>query len=118
MKLNWSKLIELNESEIATVNEVSAVYRISYLNPNDGKYYVFYVGQAQNLKTRLTEHLPENEKNKCCRDYLEKYTCFFRAAVVKNQSDRDGAEVALYNHFSPSCPERIPDVDSIDINFE
>ena len=100
------------------VNEVPAVYRLSYLNQNDGKYYIYYVGQATNLKARLGEHLPNAEVNECCKGYLKNYICYFRAAIIRSQGDRDGAEVALYNHFSPSCPERIPDVDPIDINFE
>lgn len=38
-----------------------------------------------------------------CNKYLKNYTCYFKACAISNQSDRDGAEVALYNHFKPDC---------------
>jgi len=117
MNLNWSKLIELNENGVSIVNEVPGVYRLSYANLRDGKIYVYYVGQAANIKTRMEQHLPNTEVNECCKKYLNDYKCYFRLAIVNNQADRDGAEVALYNHFSPSCPEKIPDVQAIEINF-
>lgn len=118
MQLNWTNLTELTKTGVSNIKEIAGIYRLSYHNPNDQKYYVYYVGQAQNLKTRLSEHLIENETNKCCNQYLNKYNCYFRAAAISKQTDRDGVEVTLYNHFGPSCPERIPDIEPLDINFE
>ena len=117
MKLNWTARIPLTGSGVSRIREIAGVYRLIYYNPSDQKYYVYYVGQAENLKERLQEHLIMNETNKCCLRHLNNYSCYFRAAVVENQSERNGAEVALYNYFGPSCVERIPDVRPLDINF-
>ena len=118
MKLNWTERIRLNQSGISRIKEVSGIYRLIYYSAEKDKYYVYYVGQAENLNKRLVEHLPDTETNNCCKGYLKNYTCYFRVAGVSNQINRDGAEVALYNHFEPTCVDRIPDADPIDINFE
>lgn len=118
MKLNWTNRIELSESEISRIKEVAGVYRLIYFNPNKDQYYVYYTGQAKKLEERLGRHLLETETSECCKKYLRKYGCYLRAAAISNQGDRDGAEVALYNHFEPTCTERVPDVNPSDINFD
>jgi excinuclease UvrABC nuclease subunit len=111
--------MELASSEVLKLKQEAGVYRLVYLNPNDQKYYIYYVGQAADLKTRLYQHLADNETNNCCSQHLKKYNCYFRAALVSKQADRDGIEVYLYNHFSkPNCVERVPDVDPIEVNLE
>lgn len=116
MEVKWTDLIKLDESGVSRINKVAGVYRISHYD-NDGKYYVHYVGQASDLNSRLNQHLYGNEVNACCNKYLKNYTCYFKACSISSQSDRDGAEVALYNHFKPDCVEKIPDVKPININF-
>ena len=116
MEIKWTGLITLNTNEVEKISEVSGVYRLSYLN-NSKEYIVYYVGQADNLKERLKQHLLSSEINTCCINKLKQYNCFFRAAAISRQSDRDGAEVSLYNHFKPTCVERIPDVPPLNINF-
>ena len=118
MQLEWTERIPLTESGINRMGAVAGVYRLIYHNQADDKYYIYYVGQADDLNDRLSQHLSGNETNKCCQKYLDNYTCYFRAAATSRQADRDGAEVALHNKFEPTCVERIPDVKSIDINFE
>jgi len=118
MNLKWTERFLLTESGVDRIKAIAGVYRLIYYDRNRGKYYVYYVGQADDLNDRLAQHLSGEEMNKCCQRHLDNYTCYFRAAAVSQQSDRDGAEVALYNHFEPSCVERIPDVDPIDINFD
>ncbi|PIQ69677.1 MAG: hypothetical protein COY22_00370 [Candidatus Tagabacteria bacterium CG_4_10_14_0_2_um_filter_40_13] len=118
MKLNWTERISLTQSGVNRIKAVAGVYRLIYYNRSEDKYYISYVGQAEDLNDRLTKHLPGNETNKCCERYLNNYICYFRAAAISRQVDRDGAEVALYNHFKPSCVDRIPDAEPIDINFE
>jgi excinuclease UvrABC nuclease subunit len=118
MKLNWTERITLTQSGVKRIKAIAGVYRLIYYNRTTEKYYVYYVGQADDLNDRLWQHLPGNEENTCCQRHLNNYTCYFRAAAASRQADRDGAEVALYNHFEPSCVERIPDVEPIDINFD
>jgi len=117
MQLKWTDLISLTKTGVDGIKSIAGVYRLIYHNGSDGKNYVYYVGQADNLNARLTQHLSANEENECCQKHLDKYTCYFRAAGISTQDDRNGAEVSLYNKFKPTCVERIPDVDPIEINF-
>ncbi len=110
-----------NSTHTIRVNRIKAiagVYRLINYSRADDKYYVYYVGQADDLNNRLSQHLSGNETNKCCQKYLDNYTCYFRAAAISRQADRDRAEVALYNKFEPTCVERIQDVKPLEINFD
>jgi len=118
MQLKWTERIPLTQSGVNRIKAIAGVYRLINYNRTDDKYYVYYVGQADDLNNRLAQHLPGNETNECCQKYLNDYTCYFRAAAISGQADRDGAEVALYNKFKPTCVERIPDVKPIEINFD
>lgn len=118
MQLKWTERTPLTESGVNRIKAIAGIYRLINYNKTDNKYYVYYVGQADDLNNRLTQHLSGNETNKCCQKYFDKYTCYFRAAAISKQADRDGVEVALYNKFKPTCVERIPDVEPIEINFE
>lgn len=117
MTVKWTELIELNSSGVARIKEVSGIYRLIYFDPERQNYYVYYIGQTDNLNDRLSQHLHGKEKDSCCSGYLDKYSCFVRVAAVSTQSDRDGAEVSLYQHFNPICVERVPDVSPLVINF-
>ena len=118
MQLNWTKLISLTQLGVDKIKAIAGVYRLIHYNRSKDKYYVHYVVLAEDLNDRLTKHLSGNEVNKCCQKNLDNYTCYFRAAAISRQADRDGAEVALYNHYKPPCVDRIPDVNPIDINFD
>ena len=117
MKLTWTNLTPLAKEKVGEADESAGVYRLSYYCEKDEKYRVYYVGQSKNLRSRLSDHLPNNEEDECCEKYLGKYDCYFRTALISKQSDRDGAEVALYDYYKPKCVERKPDVDPIEINF-
>ena len=117
MEITWTKRIILDEDGVSGINQIAGVYRLIYYDSEAEKYYVYYVGQASDLNDRLSKHLPGNEVNVCCNKHLKNYDCYFRAAAISKQSDRDGAEVALYNKYKPDCVERIPDVEPIEINF-
>lgn len=118
MQLKWTERISLTQSGVDRIKAIAGVYRLINYSRADDKYYVYYVGQADDLNNRLSQHLSGNETNECCQKYLDNYTCYFRAAAISGQADRDGAEVALYNKFEPTCVERIPDVKPIEINFD
>jgi excinuclease UvrABC nuclease subunit len=79
------------------------VYKIAILQKG-GRLKVRYVGQTDNLKRRLKEHLDfDREENECLRERLKKYSASFAFAAVARQGDRDGAERALYLHYEPVC---------------
>jgi predicted GIY-YIG superfamily endonuclease len=117
MELKWTDRKKLDQDGVDAINKVAGVYRLMYYDTTKKEYYIYYVGQASDLNKRLSEHLSDTEKNACCKKRLKDYDCYFRAAAISKQSDRDGAEVALYNEYKPSCVEKVPDVESIEINF-
>lgn len=96
------------------------VYKIA-IKQKDGTSKVRYVGQANDLDRRLKEHLDlDNEQNECLKERLKKYSARCSFAEVSLQSDRDGCELALYNHYEPVCndPNAIPNGPVLEINFQ
>jgi excinuclease UvrABC nuclease subunit len=118
MKLIWTDKIDLKAEGVLNIKEIAGVYRLGYYDPKLNEYHVYYIGQASNLKDRLSCHIPENEENSCCKKYLNNYKCYFKAAAVSTQSDRDACERALYDHFKPPCVEKVPDVEPAEINYD
>lgn len=116
--LTWTKLTELTETSIKTIaDNLPGVYRLSY-KADDGNYYIFYVGQAEDLKKRLLEHLSSSENNACIRNYLNTKTCFFRYAKVTKSNIRNAAERQMYKQYEPSCNEKEPEgSDDIKVNL-
>lgn len=115
--LTWSKLNEINTLTSILAPNFPGVYRLSYRSSN-GNIYVFYVGQAENLHARVSQHLSTLETNPCVRKMLTNYTCYIRYARVNEQRIRDGAELYLYRHYSPSCNSMEPTGPNISINTE
>lgn len=119
--LTWSRLIEIspltNLLSPDLLPELSGVYRLSYKS-SDGNIYVFYVGQAENIKERIGEHFSQTENNLCVREKLTKYTCYVRYARVDNSNVKNGAEKYLYRHYSPSCNLAEPEGSDIIINID
>lgn len=102
-KLTWTKLTFFNKSSVGNLpNDIAGIYRLSYKS-DDGKYYIFYVGQSENLKKRLLEHLSDEETNFCIGNYLGKKDCFFRYAKVTEEYIRSAAEKQMYKQYEPIC---------------
>lgn len=119
LQLYWSEYHEYNSENVSKYVPTNAgVYKISFLQ-TDKTLAVRYVGQTNDLDRRLNEHLDlDNEQNVCLRSRLEKYSASFSFAEINIQNDRDGAELALYNHYKPVCndPDAIPNGPVIEIN--
>jgi hypothetical protein len=116
--LNWTQRIKLNTTGVSTIRDIPGVYRLIYLDHRDNNYYVFHIGQSENLKTELAQHLPWRELNPHLAYYLNNFKCFFRAATVEHQVERDMTEVALYRHFLPQCLRLISNIQPMQINFD
>jgi len=119
MKLNWSGFYSsYTETNVKNnVPEKEGIYLL-WVKLKNGKWKCFYVGQADNLKTRLLEHLSDKEKNECIKTNVSKYTCGYEFALVSKQADRDGIEKYLYEYYSPECNKiSPPDVDPIEVNL-
>lgn len=119
LNLIWNGYYSYNDSSVErNVPESAGVYKIS-VSQQDKTLKVHYVGQAENLRKRLKEHLDTtNEQNKCLVEHIERYTCSYKFALVSRQGDRDAAERALYIHYKPECndPDAIPDAPDVEIN--
>jgi len=119
LKIEWSEYYELNDINIkAKVQEKSGVYRMA--EPiTDGKVQPFYVGQAEELCTRLLQHISGAEQNSCIKKTIREKKCYFRFAYVPKAEERNSIERALYDHFDkPKCNAIVPPGTAIDVNFE
>lgn len=99
----------ITESNINNLNDnIAWVYRLWFINPNDNEYHVFYIGQANDIKRRMKEHISVNEPNTCIKNYFKKYVCGFRYCSATTQQERDNEESLLYEKFSPDCNIQTP----------
>jgi excinuclease UvrABC nuclease subunit len=99
----WSERYQYNtEKDVNSYAPSKAgVYRLIYHSGD--KYYVFYVGQSENLKERLLSHLNTSEPNACIKKHLKDYTCYFRCIEVTTQEERNKIEEQQIDEYSPSC---------------
>ncbi len=98
----WSERYLYTESNVDKyAPESGGVYRLIYASEN--KYYVFYVGQSDNLHDRLKAHLAPSEPNECIKKYLHNYTCYFRFIKISSQTERDKVEKEEIEKFNPVC---------------
>ncbi|MCC6323771.1 GIY-YIG nuclease family protein [Candidatus Nomurabacteria bacterium] len=119
IELTWQGYYEYTSDNVQKYAPTNAgVYKIG-IKQKDGKLAVRYIGQANDLDRRLKEHLDlKNEQNECLAERLKKYHAEFSFAEVSSQGDRDGAEKALYDFYTPDCndPDGIPNGPDIEIN--
>ena len=101
----WSQYIPYNEVNAEKVPANAGVYEISVRLQN-GLARGFYTGQANNLQRRYSEHLSENENNKCIKEYLGKFNCFSRYIEIFQQSERDRIEENLLAHGNYECNQQ------------
>ena len=86
---------------------IGGVYRLSYKS-SGGNYLVFYVGQAEDIRKRLIQHLSASEMNECMKNYLRAEDCFFRYAKITRQHLRDVTERKVYREYGPKCNYQEP----------
>jgi excinuclease UvrABC nuclease subunit len=98
----WSSQYAYTEGEVRRWTPAAGgVYRLMYTR--DGKLYVFYVGQSNNLEERLLGHLGAAEQNPCIRRQLSGFTCYFDFVRVSPESERRRVEGDTIRRFSPAC---------------
>lgn len=107
--LTWTKLAPLNQQTVDNLDDnLPGVYRLSY-KADDDNYYVFYVGQSEDIKKRLLRHLSIYEENDRIKEYLRTKQCFFRLARITRGYLRDATEKAVYREYKPKCNYQEPD---------
>lgn len=108
-ELTWTKLAALNPAEVNKIaDSIKGVYRLSYKS-DDGKFYVFYVGQSEDLKKKFLEHLAENEQNEGIKHNVSLGKCFFRYAQVSQDYIRSAAEKQMFKHYQPHWNKKEPE---------
>ena len=83
----------------------AGVYRLSQRG-SDSKFYVFYVGQGEDLADRLMDHLQDSEPNPCITSSVSGGDCAFRYITVPRKADRDTLESQQISEFGPRCNRR------------
>ncbi len=122
LNLDWKGYYDYTAENVQKYAPNKAgVYKISFKQKDSGDLRIRYIGQSNDLDRRFKEHLDlENEQNECLAERLRKYNARFAFAEVSTQSDRDGAEKALYDHYKPACndADAIPSEPDIEINYQ
>lgn len=112
VQLKWSKPIPLRTEEIETLfgppsNPLvrASLYDLVEINSAGTAYTSHYIGQTQNLRERMLQHLDlANEKNPRIRRAVEKIpnSLYFIYAVLNSEGDRIGSErylIDLYKQY-------------------
>jgi len=117
MKLDWRTFQTLTEDNIRkSVTTSSGIYLL-WVKLENGKWRCYYIGIAENLEQRLLDHLSTSETNACIKEHVTKHTSCYEYAEVSKQSDHDGAEKFLYDHFKPECNRLDPGGTAIEVNI-
>lgn len=106
--IDWSLLYSLKEENINSLDSnLAGVYRLSYKDM-DGKFYVFFVGQSDDIKKSLEKHNSKEEENICILNYVSSKECSFRYSKI---TDKDVSEATLwqaYSLYQPTCNIGVP----------
>jgi excinuclease UvrABC nuclease subunit len=117
MEITWSTFHTLSEDNVReNVPEVAGVYLL-WVKLKNGKWRCFYVGKAENIQERILDHCDPAEPNECIMENVQKYICGYEYAKVAKQSDRDGVEKFLYDHYKPECNKQDPGGTPIPVNL-
>ena len=99
---SWSSRYSYTEEKVKkNTTSAGGVYRLSYKRGDS--YYVFYVGQTDDLQRRLLEHLAKAESDKCIKKYLQDHSCYFRYLKESSESKRLKIEQDLIKEYKPKC---------------
>lgn len=118
MQITWSPFHSpYTKSEVKKYVPAKAGVYVLWVKLKNGKWRCFYVGQASDLRDRLLDHLSDDEENDCIKNNVTKFNCGFEYAKVSKQSDRDGIEKFLYDHFKHECNKIDPGGSAIEVNL-
>jgi excinuclease UvrABC nuclease subunit len=118
MQITWSSFrSSYTEAEVKKHVVCEAGVYLLWVKLKSGKWRCFYVGQASDLQDRLLDHLSGEEENDCIKKNVSKYICGFEYAQVSKESDRNGIEKFLYDHYKPECNNVDPGGSPIEVNI-
>lgn len=90
--MNWIGLKQLIRFNVMMVPNLAGVYAL-----NDSLGNIVYIGGSDDLKRRLTEHLPENEKDNFG---IRKFATQFQYLPIASWQPEEQRLIAEYR---PSC---------------
>jgi hypothetical protein len=117
MQITWSSFKKLTEENVRKDVPRDAGLYLLWVKLKNGKWRCYYAGQADDLERRLLEHLSDEEKNRCIKTNVRDYISGYQYAKVAKQSDRDGIEKFLYDHYKPECNEKDPGGEPIEVSL-
>lgn len=96
-----------NEAKVRRVVPTGGGVYVLWVKYKNGKWECFYVGKADSLKSRLLDHLTDEEPNDCIKGNV-KYRCGFHWIDITTEPERSGAEKYLYDTMKPDCNKDDP----------
>lgn len=104
----WSPFFTpYSEKEVRRVVPTSGGVYALWVKYNSGQWKCFYVGRAENLETRLLDHLSDNEPDKCIKNNVG-YICGFQWIEVTTQDERKNVEKYLFDQMTTECNDNDP----------
>jgi len=100
---SYSTYIPYNKDQVTSKVPMSPGVYIIRVQLKDESWRFIYVGQAKNLRSRLLEHLREDEPNDCLRNNVQKYIVSVCWIVIERQENRDYEEAAKIERLNPEC---------------
>ena len=98
----FGSALPYNGANVSRAPRSGGVYRLSYMAVNK-KLVVFYVGQSEDLRDRLGDHLLPSEDNPCIRRHVRSSSCYFDWAIVESKPARDRLEREQIAAHRPEC---------------
>ena len=99
------KVLKWKKTDVPNFDNVPVkpgIYIISTAQEDNNEYVVKYVGQADDLRSRVQEHFSKFEQNAELRAHIEeKYIMKFNYSEVEEKEDRDGMVLYLRSIFNP-----------------
>lgn len=105
---SWSTFhTPYNEAEVKKVVPTGGGVYSLWVNYDSGRWGCFYIGKAENLESRLLDHLSSSEPNECIKEN-RKYKSGFSWLEITTAQERAGAEKHLYDQLKPECNQVDP----------
>jgi excinuclease UvrABC nuclease subunit len=104
----WSRCYRpYNETEVKKIAPTSTGVYALWVKYKEKGWVCFYVGKANNIESRLLDHLSNDEDNECIKEDV-KYRCAFCWIEITTADERSGAEKYLYDTIKPECNQNDP----------
>lgn len=91
----------------ANVPSTGGVYIIRVKLVNGGTRVV-YVGQSNNLRSRLMAHLQDSEPNACLKTHVKQHILTYSWVELARQEQRDYEEAVKIKEYNPECNVQRP----------